>query len=75
MIVLKLESSMKIVFVRGRVYNYNIGEGQYMQNKYSADITDFFKFLLLRNIEKETGLRIGINWCVPTEKVVDTESD
>ena len=46
-----------------------------MQDKYTADITDFFKFLLLRNIEKETGLRIGINWCVPTEKVVDTESD
>ena len=46
-----------------------------MQDKYTADITDFFKFLLLRNIEKETGLRIGINWCVPTDKVVDTESD
>lgn len=46
-----------------------------MQNKYSADITDFFKFLLLRNIEKETGLLIGINWCVPSDKVIDSESD
>lgn len=46
-----------------------------MQNKYSADITDFFKFLLLRNIEKETGLRVGINWCVPAERVIDAESD
>ncbi len=46
-----------------------------MQDKYTADITDFFKFLLLRNIEKETGLRIGINWCVPMEKIVDMESD
>jgi hypothetical protein len=30
-----------------------------MQDKYTADITDFFKFLLLRNIEKETGYALG----------------
>lgn len=38
-----------------------------MQNRYAADVGDFGKFGLLRKLEN-TGLTVGINWCLVTDE-------
>ena len=39
-----------------------------MQEKYLYDIGDFGKFLLLRVLLNQTNLKLGVNWCLVTDK-------
>lgn len=44
-----------------------------MQNAYVGDITDFFKFLILRKLGEISSLLLAINWFVPHQKIVSKE--
>lgn len=45
-----------------------------MQHKYVGDITDFFKFFLLRKLENFTNEPLAINWYVPHEDIIQKEN-
>lgn len=44
-----------------------------MQNSYVGDITDFFKFLILRKLNEISTFPLAINWYVPHQKTVSKE--
>lgn len=45
-----------------------------MQDKYAGDVTDFFKFFLLKKVQSICNKKIGINWYVPSQNTINRET-